>query len=315
MTIPMQEPAPARWQQPVREALASGGDAAANQAVAHGHAPPGERARTLLLVDDEEGILSALKRVFRREGYHVLTASSGAEGLRVLAAHPVDVIISDQRMPGMAGVDFLRRAKELYPRTVRMTLSGYTDLQSIIDAVNEGAVYKFLTKPWDDSRLREHVALAFSQSEMADENRRLSHEVATANVELAAANRRLEGLVAREHARVNAMEVAARAARDMVDLMPVAVFGVDATGMLAYANREALADWPELAADLGCMPASPLCGLLEQLQPVADARDARGAEALLEGQPVRAWLRSVSGEDGQDAVLGQLLIVQRATPS
>ncbi|MDH4392073.1 MAG: EAL domain-containing protein, partial [Aquabacterium sp.] len=111
-------------------------------------------ARTLLLVDDEEGILSALKRLFRRDGYRILTAPSGADALELLATEPVDVILSDQRMPGMTGVDFLRRTKALHPHTIRMTLSGFTDLQSIIDAVNEGAVYKFLTKPWDDARLR-----------------------------------------------------------------------------------------------------------------------------------------------------------------
>ncbi|OYV01797.1 MAG: hypothetical protein CFE45_03250, partial [Burkholderiales bacterium PBB5] len=109
----------------------------------HQHlAPQAGAGRTLLLVDDEPHILAALKRLFRRDGYRVLTAASGAEGLEQLALHPVDVILSDQRMPGMTGVDFLRRTKALHPHTVRMTLSGFTDLQSIIDAVNEGAVYK-----------------------------------------------------------------------------------------------------------------------------------------------------------------------------
>lgn len=271
-----------------------------------------ERQRTLLLVDDEEGILSALKRLFRRDGYRVLTACSGARGLEVLAEHPVDVIVSDQRMPGMAGVDFLRRAKELYPRTVRMTLSGYTDLQSIIDAVNEGAVYKFLTKPWDDDRLREHVALAFSQSEMAEENRRLSHEVTTANAGLAAANRRLERLVAQEHDRVNAMQVAARAARDMVDLIPLAVLGVDAQGMLAYANQDALADWPHWAADLGGEPAAELRELFERLEAEPMEAPAQGIRAHLAGRETTVWLRHLAGGDGS---LSRLLIIRSGTPS
>lgn len=136
------------------------------------------RPRRLLLVDDEPAVLSSLKRLFRRDGYQVLSAPSGAEALELLARHPVDVILSDQRMPGMTGVEFLRRTKVLHPQTVRITLSGYTDLQSIIDAVNEGAVYKFLVKPWDDERLREHVAQAFAQKEMADDNRRLQTELA-----------------------------------------------------------------------------------------------------------------------------------------
>jgi CheY-like chemotaxis protein len=91
--------------------------------------------RTLLLVDDEDSIVSALRRLLRRDGYHIVTANSGAQGLQRLAENSVDVIVSDQRMPGMTGVEFLRRAKELYPDTVRMVLSGYTELQSITDAI------------------------------------------------------------------------------------------------------------------------------------------------------------------------------------
>ncbi len=224
-----------------------------------------ERERTLLLVDDEEHILSALKRVFRRAGYKLLTAASGTEALRMLAAHPVDVIVSDQRMPGMTGVEFLRQAKELYPDTVRMTLSGYTDLQSIIDAVNEGAVYKFLTKPWDDARLREHVEQAFRFRNLAEENHRLAHRIAAANTELAESNRRLERLVAKEHERVRATLAAAGGARDLVDLMPLAVFGFDRDGTLAFANRLACETFPEWAADLGGEPAAALGSLLREV--------------------------------------------------
>ena len=138
------------------------------ETVIHGAATTAPaRQRTLLLVDDEESILSALKRVFRRDGYQVITATSGALGLEALTRQPVDVILSDQRMPGMTGIEFLREARRLYPHTLRMTLSGYTDLQSIIEAVNEGAVYKFLTKPWDDAQLRATVAQAFQHHELA----------------------------------------------------------------------------------------------------------------------------------------------------
>ena len=182
----------------------------------------------------------------------------------MLTANAVDVIVSDQRMPGMTGVEFLRRAKEMRADTVRMTLSGYTDLQSIIDAVNEGAVYKFLTKPWDDARLREHVAQAFRARELAEENRRLTREVTSANTELAEANRRLKGLAQREHERVNAMTGAADAARGLVDLMPVAVFGFDPEGLLVYVNRAAHDKMPAWAAALGAEPGPDLLEVLEQ---------------------------------------------------
>ncbi|HYD80177.1 MAG TPA: EAL domain-containing protein [Paucimonas sp.] len=116
---------------------------------------------TLLLVDDEENILNALRRSLRREGYRILSAGSAREGFEILAQQRVDVIVSDQRMPEMNGTEFLSRVRELHPGTVRMVLSGYTDLESVTDAINRGAIYKFLTKPWEDDALRTHVAEAF----------------------------------------------------------------------------------------------------------------------------------------------------------
>ena len=163
-------------------------------------------------------------------------------------------------------IEFLRRAKALRPDTVRMTLSGYTDLQSIIDAVNEGAVYKFLTKPWDDARLREHVAQAFRVTELAEENHRLAHEITSANTELADTNRRLKCLAEREHERVDAMTGATDAARALVDLMPVAVFGFDPEGWLVYVNRTAF-DWlPAWAGGLGAQPDGDLLAALQRAQ-------------------------------------------------
>ena len=116
----------------------------------------------VLVVDDEPGILSALKRVLRRDGYEILAASSAKEGLRILGDHDVQVILSDQRMPEMSGTEFLSRVRDLYPETIRIILSGYTDLESIADAINRGSIYKFLTKPWEDDLLRENVREAFS---------------------------------------------------------------------------------------------------------------------------------------------------------
>jgi diguanylate cyclase (GGDEF)-like protein/PAS domain S-box-containing protein len=120
-----------------------------------------EASKTVLLVDDEPNVANALRRVLRPDHYRILVATSGQEGLELLARHRVAVIVSDQRMPGMPGTEFLSRAKELFPDTVRIILSGYTDLQSVTDAINRGAIYKFLTKPWDDAEFRETVRDAF----------------------------------------------------------------------------------------------------------------------------------------------------------
>ena len=126
--------------------------------------------RTLLIVDDEENIRQALTRVLRNEGYTLLTASGPSEAFELLAQHPVGVVLSDQRMPGMSGVEFLSRVKEIYPNTVRIVLSGYIDLRLVTDAINHGAVYKFLTKPWEDELLRENLRAAFRYHRLEQES-------------------------------------------------------------------------------------------------------------------------------------------------
>ena len=127
---------------------------------------------TILLVDDEPSMLSALKRALRSDGYRILTANNGRDGLEVLAINDVQVILSDQRMPEMSGTEFLERVRGLYPDTIRIVLSGYTDLQTITDAINRGAIYKFLTKPWDSDLLREHIHEAFRHHELERQSRK-----------------------------------------------------------------------------------------------------------------------------------------------
>lgn len=207
--------------------------------------------RTLLLVDDEGNIVSALKRLLRTHDFRILTANSGQGGLEVLTKNPVDVIISDQRMPGMTGVEFLGKAKELYPDTVRIVLSGYTELHSVTDAVNQGAIYKFLTKPWDDDQLLEHIHEAFRHKGMADENRRLNLEVLTANQELAQANRRLEDLLQQKQQQIIRDEVSLDIVREALQQIPLAVIGVDDSDTIVFANDEAQALFEDAPSILG----------------------------------------------------------------
>jgi len=112
---------------------------------------------TILIVDDEINIASALKRILRREGYNILSAESPAEGFSLLAQHPVQLVISDQRMPDMTGTEFLSLVKSLYPETVRMVLSAYSEIATVTDAINKGAAYRFLTKPWNDEQMKEEI--------------------------------------------------------------------------------------------------------------------------------------------------------------
>lgn len=119
--------------------------------------------KSLLLVDDEQNILRSLRRLLRSDGYTIHTASSGKEGLEILKEHSVCVILSDMCMPEMSGAEFLAKVKEQYPETIRLMLSGYTDLTSVTDAINQGAIFKFLTKPWEDDEIKQSISEAFTQ--------------------------------------------------------------------------------------------------------------------------------------------------------
>jgi response regulator RpfG family c-di-GMP phosphodiesterase len=195
--------------------------------------------RTLLLVDDEENILSSLARLFRRDGYCILRANSGAEGLEILANNTVNVIISDQRMPEMTGTQFLSRVKELYPDTVRMVLSGYTELESITDAINQGAIYKFLTKPWNDDLLRANVKEAFRDFELRTEHGRASDNLSAANNELMNLNHDLEKRYNEKNREVQFNLRALQISQKVLEELPVAVLGIGGDKVIAVANRAA----------------------------------------------------------------------------
>jgi response regulator RpfG family c-di-GMP phosphodiesterase len=122
--------------------------------------PTGER--TLLLVDDEANILSTLQRSLRRENYRILLARSGTEALDILAINPVQVVVSDHRMPGMSGVELLSRVRDLYPNTARIILSGYADITTLTDAINHGAIWKYISKPWQPDDLKAQIRQAFA---------------------------------------------------------------------------------------------------------------------------------------------------------
>jgi len=126
------------------------------------------RKARMLVVDDEERILTALKSLFRSR-YHVFTTTDGAKALEFVRKYPMHVIVSDQRMPVMTGVEFLRQAREISPRSVRILLTGYSDLAAIVGSINDGEVYRFISKPWDNSELQKIVAEAVTIAlELAD---------------------------------------------------------------------------------------------------------------------------------------------------
>jgi response regulator RpfG family c-di-GMP phosphodiesterase len=134
---------------------------------------------TILLVDDEVSITKSLRRVLRKEGYTVITAGSGREGLEALrdSKEKVSLIISDQRMPGMTGIQFLGKIKKILPNAVRFLLTGYTDLEIILDAIKKDKIHQYLTKPWNDSDLLKEVRQGLQHYELVlagQPSRRLS---------------------------------------------------------------------------------------------------------------------------------------------
>lgn len=121
-------------------------------------------AGAILLVDDEQNVLRALARLLRRDGYTIHTAGSFQQAFEILGTADIDVVVSDHRMPEGRGTEFLGKVKETHPRTIRMILSGYADIGAVTEAINGGAVYRFLTKPWVDDDLRKVIRDAVSSA-------------------------------------------------------------------------------------------------------------------------------------------------------
>src|SRR5574343_90613 len=147
---------------------------------------------TVLLVDDEPAILSALRRLLRQDGYHILTAESGREGLELLSEYPVDLVISEMRMPEMNGAQFLEKDPHDYPDTVRILITGYAEIGATIDAINRGEIYRYIAKPWDDQELRLTLRKALEHHRLAQENQRLLVLTQQQNDELKELNTGLE---------------------------------------------------------------------------------------------------------------------------
>jgi response regulator RpfG family c-di-GMP phosphodiesterase len=137
----------------------------------------------VLYVDDEVNNLNSFKATFRRE-FKVFTASSGSEGLAILKANPVHVIITDQRMPEMSGVEFLVEVVTEFPDPIRILLTGYADINAVIDAVNKGHIYYYVSKPWDEQRLRVIIKNAYEIFSLREENKNLIEQLTDVNGQL-----------------------------------------------------------------------------------------------------------------------------------
>ncbi|WP_415893682.1 HD domain-containing phosphohydrolase [Neptuniibacter sp. PT8_73] len=150
---------------------------------------------TILLVDDEQAVLNSLKRLLRPLRCKVLTTVSPLEALEILRENPVDILVSDMRMPEMGGEEFLEKAAQEFPDIERIVISGYAEAQAAIDAINRGKISRFLLKPWEDSDVLKMVEKGFQLAGLQQENERLQQETKEKNEELEALNRSLDNKV------------------------------------------------------------------------------------------------------------------------
>ena len=226
---------------------------------------------TVLLVDDEPSVLSALRRLFRSQGYRIEQATSGAEALLVLAMQPVDLVISDMRMPEMDGAALLAQVRQSHPSVVRILLTGYADISATIAAINQGAIHRYIAKPWDDQEMLLVVGEALRRRELELENARLLSITQAQNDALAALNQSLEERVQER------TEALARSNRD-----------------LAQAHREIEAQFT--------LAVTVFSGLLEMRQD-GIAGHARRVSELAQRTAARMGLDAAAHRDVQLAAL------------
>jgi response regulator RpfG family c-di-GMP phosphodiesterase len=176
---------------------------------------------TILCVDDEPNILSSLRRLFRGKEFDVRTAESGQAGLQLLQSQAIDLVISDMRMPEMDGAQFLEQVRERWPDTMRLLLTGQSDISSVVDAINRGEIYRYISKPWDESELVLTVRQALYHKRLEREKQRLEALTNQQNVQLKALNASLEAKV---ESRTAEIEQANRALQSVNEKLKASFF-------------------------------------------------------------------------------------------
>ena len=198
----------------------------------------------ILCVDDERNVLRALERIFLDDDYEIVIAGSGDEGLQAMEeSGPFQVVISDYRMPIMNGVEFLRAVYERWPETVRIVLSGYADAAAIVAAINEGHIYKFIPKPWNDDELRVTIQNCLERYFLQKKNRELLEQ-------LAIANQALEEKVQRRTEQLELRNRALEFSQNLLGNLPVGVVGIDENGMIVYCNDIAVGLLKPVCSDI-----------------------------------------------------------------
>ena len=182
-------------------------------------------SHTVLLIDDEPNVLDGLRRVLRKESYDILTANSAEEAAGLLNDNSIDLIVSDEEMPGMSGTEFLGKVAQQYPDTVRLVLTGHPTLPAALRAINEGKVYQFFTKPCNEIDLAVTIRRALEQKDLLAKSRDLLDVTKrqSALIDEARLTRRLRGANHQERAEAIAKEGKPTNPRELLDEMEHAV--------------------------------------------------------------------------------------------
>ena len=171
---------------------------------------------SILLVDDEPNILSALKRLLRKDSYNVFTASGGEEGLNILAENNIDLIVSDMRMPNMDGAEFLKKAKDKDDKIIRILLTGYSDMQSTVSAINDAEIFRYVSKPWNDDDFRLTIKRGLELRFLESDRLRLERLANKQNLELLSLNKTLESKVEIRTKKLNDMMEELKSSSDAI---------------------------------------------------------------------------------------------------
>lgn len=211
----------------------------------------------ILIVDDEAPIRASISRLLLFEDYAVECASGAEEALRIIDLAHIDVVVSDQQMPGMQGVDLLRAIRERSPTTSRILFSGHVDIELLRKAVNGGEVYRFITKPWDDDELRLAIRHGIERAELMRHNEELRDERDRQNRELKQFNANLSDMVRKRTEDLEFRNRALALNQEVLDHLPVLVVGIDPAGLLVLVNKLGRERFPEAIPGLHCADCLP----------------------------------------------------------
>jgi len=252
----------------------------------------------ILCVDDERNVLRALERIFLDDDYEIVLAGSAEEGLQAMEeSGPFQVVISDYRMPVMNGVEFLRAVYDRWPETVRIVLSGYADAGAIVSAINEGHIYRFIPKPWNDEELRVTIQNCLDRYFLQKKNHELLEQ-------LAAVNQALEEKVRQRTEQLELRNRALEFSQNLLGNLPVGVAGIDENDMIAYCNDIAMERLKFVCCDIFGASVENSCNIeLYNLIERVRREKSLSVEITLGDRPCRVVARTMSFFESETVVL------------